>query len=152
VAELETRCAAFNYIVDFSFPSGSERRLGEFSEVTGLEQEFTVARGHDHDNEQSQERKLAGVHEATEVILKRGIVSSHGLWDWVAEAGRNASAALRTVTITLRDHERKAVATWILRNAIPRKYTGPTLASKGGDDAAIEDLVLSAERIDLKES
>ena len=28
---------------------------------------------------------------------------------------------------------------------IPMKYTGPTLAAKGGGDVAMEELVLSAE-------
>ena len=30
------------------------------------------------------------------------------------------------------------------------KYTGPTLAAKGGGDVAMEELVLSSEGIDLE--
>ena len=41
-----------------------------------------------------------------------------------------------------------AVVTWKLINAMPTKWTGPTLTAKGGSDVAMEELVLSVEHIE----
>lgn len=38
---------------------------------------------------------------------------------------------------------------WTLGNVVPMKYTGPTLAAKGGGDVAMEELVLSSESMDV---
>jgi phage tail-like protein len=50
------------------------------------------------------------------------------------------------VTVTLQDetHERD-IQKWVLINAFPMKYTGPTLAAKGGTDVAMEELVVAYE-------
>ncbi len=53
------------------------------------------------------------------------------------------------VVITLRDEASKPVQKWTLRNAVPMKYTGPTLAGKGGGEVAMEELVLSAEGFEI---
>jgi hypothetical protein len=37
----------------------------------------------------------------------------------------------------------------MLRQAQPKEWVGPTLAAKGGDEVAIEELHLVAERIDF---
>jgi hypothetical protein len=49
------------------------------------------------------------------------------------------------VVITMRDEAARDVQSWTLSGVIPLKYTGPTLAAKGGGDVAMEELVLSAE-------
>jgi hypothetical protein len=41
------------------------------------------------------------------------------------------------------------VQTWVLRGVIPMKYTGPTLAGKGGGDVAMEEIALSAEAMEI---
>jgi phage tail-like protein len=51
------------------------------------------------------------------------------------------------VVITLRDEAGSPVQSWKLRGVVPMKYTGPTLAAKGGGDVAMEELVLSAEEL-----
>jgi phage tail-like protein len=57
--------------------------------------------------------------------------------------------AQKSVTITLLDEAQKPVQTWVLRGVVPMKYTGPTLAGKGGGDVAMEEVVLSAEALEL---
>jgi phage tail-like protein len=53
------------------------------------------------------------------------------------------------VVIELMDEAHTAaVMTWKLYNAVPMKYTGPTLNAKGGTDVAMEELVLTYERLD----
>jgi phage tail-like protein len=42
------------------------------------------------------------------------------------------------------------VATWSLRNAQPKKWTGPTMAAKGGGEVAMEELHLVHEGIEYK--
>ena len=57
--------------------------------------------------------------------------------------------AQRDVVITLRDEAANPVQQWKLRNVVPMKYTGPSLAGKGGGEVAMEELVLSAERYEI---
>ena len=42
------------------------------------------------------------------------------------------------------------VQSWVLRGVVPMKYTGPTLAGKGGGDVAMEELVLSAQALEVE--
>jgi hypothetical protein len=56
----------------------------------------------------------------------------------------------KRVTITLRDETGAPKQRWQLRNVFPMKYTGPSLNAKGGQDVAMEELVLSAEQIDFE--
>ena len=53
--------------------------------------------------------------------------------------------------MTLLDEARSPVCQWVLRAAQPKKWTGPTLAAKGGGEVAMEELALVAERIDFVE-
>ncbi|MNT95879.1 T4-like virus tail tube protein gp19 [compost metagenome] len=53
------------------------------------------------------------------------------------------------MTVTLLDEAHGPVQTWVLRGVIPMKYTGPTLAGKGGGDVAMEEVVLSAEAMEI---
>ena len=81
--------------------------------------------------------------------MKRGIVSSKDFWDWIVEVQREGPLKQRDVSITLRDEAGQTVQTWTLRRVVPSKYTGPTLAAKGGGDVAMEELVLAAEAMEL---
>jgi phage tail-like protein len=89
------------------------------------------------------------VHKVGDVTLKRGIVNSKDLWAWITQARRFGTGAKREVVITLRDEAGRPVQSWTLRGVVPLKYTGPTLAAKGGGDVAMEELVLSAEGMEF---
>ena len=54
------------------------------------------------------------------------------------------------MTITLLDEARNTVATWTLLRAQPKKWTGPTLAAKGGAEVAMEELVLCHQGIEYR--
>ena len=60
---------------------------------------------------------------------------------------RDGTTDARDVSITLMDEARDPVATWRLHRAQPKKWTGPTLAAKGGSDVAMEELHLVHEGI-----
>jgi phage tail-like protein len=137
---------AFNYIVNFD---GGEI-FGGFSDVSGIGTELTVAEYRNGNDKENHVRKIAGVHKVSDVTCKRGIVNSQSLWDWIKNARVAGPDAQKTVTITLLDESQQAVQSWVLRAAIPMKYTGPTLAGKGGGDVAMEELVLSAEGLEIE--
>jgi len=136
---------AFNFLVEVD---GGEI-FGGFSDVSGIGTELTIAEYRDGSDRVNHVRKIAGVHNVTDVTLKRGIVDSSSMWEWIQESRTAGPAAQRNVTITLLDEARQAVQRWILRGVVPMKYTGPTLAAKGGGDVAMEELVLSAEALDF---
>lgn len=137
---------AFNYIVNFD---GGET-FGGFSDVSGIGTEMTVAEYRNGNDKENHVRKVGGVHKVSDVTLKRGIVNSGSLWEWIRETRTAGPAAQKTVSITLLDEAQAPVQSWILRGVIPMKYTGPTLAGKGGGDVAMEELVLSAEGLALE--
>ncbi|HEV3050469.1 MAG TPA: phage tail protein [Longimicrobium sp.] len=142
---------AFNFIVNLNGPRGPEDPLGGFSDVSGIGTENTVAEYRNGNDPENHVRKVPGVHKVSDVTLKRGIVNSADLFEWIEQVRRTGVAGQRTVTITLRDEASQPVQTWTLRGVIPLKYTGPTLAAKGGGDVAMEELVLSAEAMVLGE-
>jgi len=141
VANRTAPYGAFNYIVNFD---GGEI-FGGFSDVSGIGTELTVAEYRNGNEKENHVRKVAGVHKVSDVTLKRGIINSKSLWEWLNQARTAGPAAQKTVSITLLDEAQAPVQSWVLRGVIPMKYTGPTLAGKGGGDVAMEELVLSAE-------
>jgi phage tail-like protein len=137
---------AFNFIVNID---GSEL-LGGFSDVSGIGSEITVAEYRYGNDKENHVRKVPGVHKVGDVTLKRGVINSASLWQWISDVRTNGVNGQKNVSITLLDEARNAVQTWMLRNVIPMKYTGPTLAAKGGGDVAMEELVLSAEGLEVE--
>lgn len=150
MADRITPYGAFNFLVNLNGPQGAETPLGGFSDVSGLGVEITMAEYRNGNEKENHVRKVAGIHKVSDVTLKRGIVNSKDLWDWLKETQRNGPSAQRTVVVTLLDEAGASVESWTLRNVVPMKYTGPTLAAKGGGDVAMEELVLSAEGIELE--
>ncbi len=139
--------SAFNFLVEFN---GQEISAG-FSDVSGIGTEITMAEYRDGNDTENHVRKVPGMHKVSDVTLKRGIISSKDLWDWINVVRSKGIAGQRSVTITMMDESgQNDVQKWILRSVIPMKYTGPTLAAKGGTDVAMEELVLSAEGIDFE--
>ena len=137
---------AFNYLVNFD---GGEI-FGGFSDVSGIGTELTVAEYRNGNDKENHVRKIAGVHKVSDVTLKRGIIDSESLWNWIKDARVSGPDAQKTVTVTLLDEAQQAIQSWVLRGVIPMKYTGPTLAGKGGGDVAMEELVLSAEGLEIE--
>jgi phage tail-like protein len=146
----ETPYAAFNFLVNL--PDGSEGQVqGGFSEVSGLNAEIAVVEYRAGNAPVNYTTKIPGIHKAGDVTLKRGVIGAANLYDWLEQARAGDIRAKKTVTIKLRSENpasQTAVVTWKLINAMPIKWTGPTLAAKGGSDVAIEELVLAVEHIE----
>lgn len=137
----DTPYGAFNFTVDLGTGVA-----GGFSDVSGLVTEMTVSEYRNGSDAENHVRKIPGVHKVGDVTLKRGLIGSLELFDWMKQTRTDGYKAKRTVVIHLQDEARSGpVATWRLQGAMPLKYTGPTLAGKGGGDVAMEELVLSVE-------
>lgn len=142
----DTPYGAFNFLVDLG-----DGVAGGFSDVSGLVTEMTVAEYRNGNEAENHVRKIPGVHKVGDVTLKRGLIGSNDLFGWIKQTRTDGYKAKRTVTIQLLDETRANVAqTWKLTGVVPLKYTGPTLAGKGGGDVAMEELVLSCEGYEVE--
>ena len=117
----------FNFLVDFGTANGPHAGFQEFSHID----------------------KITGLNKATDVTMKRGVISSSTLQDWLDDIRKKHKRAQRNVKVTLQDERNRAVQTWTLLGSVVVKHTGPPLNAKG-TDVAIEELILSCERIEVK--
>lgn len=145
----DTPYGAFNFIVELGDGTPSDGPLGGFSDVSGIGTEITLMEYRQGNDRENRVRKIPGLHKATDVTLKRGMMGVTNFWTWVT-ATRNNPKTQRNIMITLNDEQGNPVARWKLINARPMKWTGPTLAGKGGSDVAMEELVLSAEGFEFE--
>jgi phage tail-like protein len=141
---------AFNFLVQLGGPQGDGALgdiIGGFSDVSGLGTDVNFAEYRNGNERFNTTRKVQNTHKVDDVTLKRGVVGSADLFAWV-KAVRDGAIDQRTVVIYLLDEARNTVATFTLRNAQPKRWTGPTLAAKGGGDVAMEELHLTHEGIE----
>jgi phage tail-like protein len=142
----DTPYGAFNFLVDLG-----DGLAGGFSDVSGLVTEMTVAEYRNGNEAENHVRKVPGIHKVSDVTLKRGLVGREDLFKWMKDTRTLGYKAKRTVVISLLDETRANVAqVWKLTGVVPLKYTGPTLAGKGGGDVAMEELVLSCEGYEVE--
>lgn len=121
--------AQFNFLVDLG-PKEAQGPQGGFQEVSGL-------------------RKITGVNKSTDITLKRGVIASAALQDWLDEIRRDCQGAKRTLTIKQQNEEHHTVQTWkLLRARIIKHVSGPLNAK--GTDVALEELVIACERLELE--
>ena len=72
-------------------------------------------------------RKLTGRHRYPNAVLRRGVIGSLGLFQWIDEVSRSGAAAGCNVGITLLDEKLAvAVVRWNLTGAWPVKSTART--------------------------
>jgi phage tail-like protein len=144
MAVRDTPYGAYNFVVELNDGSVATNAVGGFSDVSGISTEFTMMEYRQGNDKQNQVRKVPGLHKAGDVTLKRGIMGDTNFVDWINQV-RLDPTFKRNVAITLNDELGNPVMRWNLVNARPMKWTGPTLAGKGGSDVAMEELVLSSE-------
>ena len=140
---------AFNFMVKLGDQGGDDQIVGGFSDVSGLGNEVKYSEYRNGNDKENHTRKVANVNSTDDVTLKRGVIGDLRLFDWL-KATREGDFDPRTVTVTLLDERRSAVCSWVLQQAQPKKWVGPTLTAKGGGEVAMEELHLVAERVDFK--
>ncbi len=145
-----TPYGAFNFTVNLNSPGvDPESELGGFSDASGLVTESVLAEYRNGNAKENHVKKIPLMHKVGDVTLKRGVIDSNEFFAWIKQTRDVGYKAKRDVVITLKDETGAAVRKWKLQSVLPLKYTGPTLAGKGGD-MAMEELVLSAEGMDIE--
>lgn len=140
----------FNYIVNLGDATGDgTSAIGGFSDVSGLSTEVSYAEYRAGNSKVNTTAKYPNVNKLGTLTLKRGVMGSTDLWDWLKQV-RDGAYKPRGITITLQDEEHKPVMSWKLVNAQPQKWTAPTMAAKGGADMAMEEFVLVYEAFEVE--
>ncbi|SAK96367.1 T4-like virus tail tube protein gp19 [Caballeronia arationis] len=146
-----TPYGAYNFLIEFNDGSNSRDPIGGFSDVTGIGTEITLMEYRQGNDVENHVRKIPGLHKAADVTFKRGVMGTTNFWQWVRDT-RTDPTLSRVLSITLNDEQGNPVQTWKLINARPMKWTGPTLAAKGGSDVAVEELVVSSEGFEFDDN
>ncbi len=139
----------FNFLVDLGTGSTDGPEAG-FQEMSNIGMEVTVSEYRNGNTKENSVMKITGLNKATDVTMKRGVIGSLNLYNWLNDIRNGNQNALRTVTISLQNEDHTAVVqTWkLLRARIIKHISGPFNAK--GTDVAMEELTLSYERLEME--
>jgi phage tail-like protein len=138
----------FNFLVDLGTGNTDGPEAG-FQECSGIGMEVTVAEYRNGNDKENSVRKITGLNKAVDVTLRRGVIGSLALYQWLNDI-RNGDRAVRSVRIQLQNEDRSAVVvTWILLRARIIKHTSGPFNAKG-TDVAMEELTLAYERLEME--
>jgi len=139
----------FNFLVDLGTGNTDGPEAG-FQEVSGIGMEVTVAEYRNGNEKENSVRKITGLNKSTDVTMKRGVIGSLNLYQWLNQIRNGDQGALRTVVIQLQNEDHTAVVQeWKLLRARITKHTSGPMNAKG-TDVAMEELVLAYERLEMQ--
>ena len=139
----------FNFLVDLGTGVTEGPEAG-FQEISGISQEVSVTTYRNGNSKENSVLKLTGLNKAQDVTLRRGIIGSLELYNWLNDIRNGNQNALRNVTIQLQNEDHTAVVqTWKLMRARITKHTSGPFNAKG-TDVAMEELVLAYERLEME--
>ena len=141
--------AQFNFLVDLGTGNTDGPEAG-FQECSEIGMSVDVIEYRNGNEKENAVRKLTGLNRVNDVTLRRGIIGSLNLYQWLDQIRNGDAAAYRTVLIHLmsEDHT-QTVQTWKLLRARITKHTSGPLNAKG-TDVAMEELTLAYERLELE--
>src|SRR6058998_4222946 len=120
----------FNFLVDLD--NGAEGVQAGFQEVSGIGMEVTVAEYRNGNEKENSVRKITGLNKATDVTLKRGVIGSLNLYQWLNDIRNGNQNALRNVVIHLQNEDHTAIViTWKLMRARIIKHVSGPMNAKG---------------------
>jgi len=139
----------FNFLVDLGDGVTDGPQAG-FQELSGIGMEVTVSEYRNGNHKENSVMKITGMNKSTDVTMKRGVIGSLNLYQWLDQIRNGDQKALRTVTIQLQNEDHTdIVQTWkLLRARITKVTDGPFNAK--GTDVAMEELVLAYERLEME--
>jgi phage tail-like protein len=138
----------FNFLVDLG-TGNTEGPTAGFQEISGIGMEVTVAEYRPGNARENSVMKITGLNKATDVTMKRGVIGSLDLYNWLNDIRNGSPNALRTVVIQLQSEDHTAVVQeWKLLRARIIKHTSGPLNAKG-TDVAMEELVVAYERLEM---
>jgi phage tail-like protein len=139
----------FNFLVDLGTGNAEGADAG-FQEVSGIGMEVTVAEYRNGNEKENSVRKITGMNKSTDVTMKRGVIGSLTLYNWLNQIRNGDQNSLRNVVIQLQNEDHTSVVqTWKLLRARIIKHTSGPLNAKG-TDVAMEELVLAYERLEME--
>ena len=139
----------FNFLVDLGTGVTEGPEAG-FQEISGISQELAVTEYRNGNSRENSVLKLTGLNKVQDITLRRGIIGSLNLYNWLNDIRNGDQAAFRNVTIQLQNEDHTAVVqTWKLIRARITKHTSGPLNGKGSD-VAMEELVLTYERLEME--
>jgi phage tail-like protein len=139
----------FNFLVDLGTGKTDGAQAG-FQEVSGIGMEVTVAEYRTGNSKENSVMKITGLNKSSDVTLKRGVIGSLDLYQWLDQIRNGDQNALRNVTVQLQNEDHtQVVQTWKLQRARIIKHTSGPLNAKG-TDVAMEELVLAYERLEME--
>ena len=147
--ERDAPYAQFNFLVDLGTGETEGPHAG-FSECSGIGMSVDVIEYRNGNDKENGVHKLTGLARYPDVTLKRGIVGSLDLYQWLNDIRNGNAAAFRNVTVQLLNEDHTAtVLTWrLLRARIIKHVSGPLNAK--GCDVAVEELTLAYERLEME--
>src|ERR671921_2154892 len=139
----------FNFLVDLGTGTTEGPEAG-FQECSNIGMEVTLAEYRNGNDKENSVRKITGLNKATDVTLKRGVIGSLNLYNWLNDIRNGNQSAERTVIIQLQNEDHtEVVQTWkLLRARIIKHVSGPMNAR--GTDVAMEELTISYERLEME--
>jgi phage tail-like protein len=139
----------FNFLVDLGTGNTDGPDAG-FQEVSGIGMEVTVSEYRNGNERENSVRKITGLNKSSDVTMKRGVIGSLTLYQWLNQIRNGDQNALRDVQVHLQNEDHTdVVQTWILHNARITKVSYPSLNAKG-TDVAMEEVVIAYERLEMR--
>lgn len=139
----------FNFLVDLG-TGNSEGPEAGFQEISTIGMEVTVVEYRNGNEKENSVRKITGMNKCSDVTLKRGVIGSLDLYQWLNQIRNGDQKAYRNVVIMLQNEDHTAVVqTWKLLRARIIKHTSGPLNAKSAD-VAMEEMVLAYERLEME--
>jgi phage tail-like protein len=139
----------FNFLVNLG-DGVTEGPQAGFQELSGIGMEVTVSEYRNGNSKENSVLKITGMNKSTDVTLKRGVIGSLNLYDWLNKIRNGDQSQLRDVTIQMQNEDHtEVVQTWKLLRARMIKHTSGPFNAKG-TDVAMEELVLAYERLEME--
>ena len=141
--------AQFNFLVDLG-SGGTDGPEAGFQECSAISTSVDVIEYRNGNEKQNAPRKLTGLTRVSDVTLKRGIIGSLALYQWMDQIRNGDPSGVRNVAIHLQNEDHTAtVMTWKLHHARIVKHTSGPLNGKG-TDVALEEITLAYERLEVE--
>ena len=141
--------AQFNFLVDLGNGVTDGVQAG-FQECSAIGMSVDVIEYRNGNDKENSVQKLTGLARYPDVTLKRGVIGSLDLYEWLNDIRNGNESAYRTVTVQLQNEEHSAVVqVWkLMRARIIKHVSGPFNAK--GTDVAMEELTLAYERLEME--
>ena len=134
----------YNFLVDLGTGESESIQAG-FNEVILPELSIDIVEYRSGNDKLSVPRKLPGLTRYSNLTLKRGLLGTLDLYEWVQQVKNGSPDAYRSVRVNLMSEDRSAVVmTWFFSQAFPVQYKFSELKADE-TQVVVETLVLAIQ-------